>query len=142
MPVPKITLNDGNKIPVVAFGTGTALYNKECAELVCDALKTGYTSLDGAQIYANSQSIGDALKQWGGKREDVFVLTKCECAAAEQPGGEDGRRGGVASPGSTGSPGPSLIPAGFSPGLWPALADRPGPSPMQIRGSSGSLARR
>jgi diketogulonate reductase-like aldo/keto reductase len=75
--VPDITLNDGHAIPVVAFGTGTALYAKECANLVLDALKTGYTSLDGAQIYANSQSIGDALKQWGGKREDVYVLTKC-----------------------------------------------------------------
>lgn len=42
------------------------------------ALKTGYTYLDGAQLYRNAPSIGDALKQWGGKREDVYILTKCE----------------------------------------------------------------
>ncbi|CAK9783444.1 Aldo/keto reductase [Cutaneotrichosporon oleaginosum] len=74
--VPDITLNDGHAIPVVAFGTGTALYAKECADLVLQALEAGYTSLDGAQIYANSQSIGDALARWGGKRDDVYVLTK------------------------------------------------------------------
>jgi hypothetical protein len=28
-------------------------------------------------MYANSGSIRDALKAWGGKREDVYVLTKC-----------------------------------------------------------------
>lgn len=77
-PVPDITLNDGHAIPVVAFGTGTALYAKECADLVLQALENGYTSLDGAQIYKNSASIGDALKRWGGKRDNVYILTKCE----------------------------------------------------------------
>ncbi|BEJ13308.1 hypothetical protein CspHIS471_0304820 [Cutaneotrichosporon sp. HIS471] len=76
MSTPAITLNDGHIIPPIAFGTGTALYAKECTALVLDALETGYRSLDAAQIYANSQSIGDALKQWNGKRDDVYVLTK------------------------------------------------------------------
>lgn len=84
---PDITLNDGHAIPVVAFGTGTALYAKECADLVLQALTVGYTSLDAAQVYANSASIGDALKKFGAKREDVFVLTKCAWAA----GGADAR---------------------------------------------------
>ena len=37
----------------------------------------GYRYLDGAEMYANSGSIRDALKAWDGKREDVYVLTKC-----------------------------------------------------------------
>lgn len=82
MPFPPVKLNDGNTIPVVAFGTGTALYGKECTDLVLEALETGYVSLDTAQIYSNSRSVGDALEKWqqkGHKREDVYVLTKCEC---------------------------------------------------------------
>lgn len=95
MPVPSVKLNDGTSIPVVGFGTGTALYNKECSDLVLQALKNGYTSLDGAQIYANSKSIGDALKQWGGKREDVYVLTKCESQRSRRA--QRGRRSWLAS---------------------------------------------
>ncbi|GMK56296.1 hypothetical protein CspeluHIS016_0301360 [Cutaneotrichosporon spelunceum] len=84
-----VSLIDGHSIPRVAFGTGTALYNKECTALVLQALQIGYRSLDGAQIYANSQSIGDALQQWGGKREDVYVLTKW--GTREGEGGMDPR---------------------------------------------------
>jgi diketogulonate reductase-like aldo/keto reductase len=57
---------------------GTANYGKDCTEHVLSALKAGYRYLDGAQQYRNSASIRDAFKAWGGKREDVFILTKCE----------------------------------------------------------------
>jgi aryl-alcohol dehydrogenase-like predicted oxidoreductase len=56
--------------------TGTALYNKECADMVLSALKHGYRYLDSAQMYGNGASMGEAIKQWGGKREDVYILTK------------------------------------------------------------------
>jgi diketogulonate reductase-like aldo/keto reductase len=36
-------------------------------------------------VYANTQSVGDALKQWGGKREDVYILTKW---GKSQPGSD------------------------------------------------------
>ncbi|CAD6564921.1 MAG: hypothetical protein TREMPRED_000399 [Tremellales sp. Tagirdzhanova-0007] len=54
----------------------TAHFGRECTEHIISALKTGYTYLDGAQQYRNAKSIGEALKQWTGKREDLFVLTK------------------------------------------------------------------
>jgi len=57
---------------------GTGNFGQDCTALVLLALKTGYTCLDGAQQYGNAQSIGDALKQFEGKREDVYILTKCE----------------------------------------------------------------
>lgn len=59
---------------------GTANYGKDCTEHVLTALETGYRYLDGAQQYANSESIRDAFQAWGGKREDVYILTKCGCA--------------------------------------------------------------
>ena len=40
-------------------------------------MKTGYTYLDGAEGYGNASSIGEALKQFGGKRDEFFILTKC-----------------------------------------------------------------
>ncbi len=57
---------------------GTALYKKESVELVKKAIGNGYTYFDGAQQYGNSESIGIALKETGTKRDDVFLLTKCE----------------------------------------------------------------
>lgn len=29
-------------------------------------------------MYKNSKSVKDALEKWGGKRENVFILQKCE----------------------------------------------------------------
>lgn len=29
-------------------------------------------------MYSNSKSVKDALQKWGGKREDLFILQKCE----------------------------------------------------------------
>lgn len=61
--VPLIKLNDGNSIPVVAFGTGTVLYNKDCKDQVISAISVGFNSLDGAQVYENTKYIGQAIKQ-------------------------------------------------------------------------------
>jgi diketogulonate reductase-like aldo/keto reductase len=98
--VKSIKLNDGNSIPVVAFGesvlssplttttgTGTALYGKECSDLVLEALHNGYISLDTAQGYSNTTSVGAALLRWEGKREDVYILSKCECDRSKSKGG-------------------------------------------------------
>ena len=35
-------------------------------------------------MYKNEETVGEALKQWGGKREDVFITTKV--------GGTDARK--------------------------------------------------
>jgi aryl-alcohol dehydrogenase-like predicted oxidoreductase len=51
---------------------------------VLSALKHGYRYLDGAQMYGNAPSIKDALARWEGKREDVYVVTKCEWCSARQ----------------------------------------------------------
>ncbi|TXT04257.1 hypothetical protein VHUM_04255 [Vanrija humicola] len=82
---PTVTLNDGNKYPVLGFGTGSALYQKDASDLVVSALESGFVSLDTAEVYANTDSVGDALKRWGGKREDVYILTKW---GKSQPGSD------------------------------------------------------
>lgn len=77
------TLNDGNKIPWIAFGTGTALYSKDATKSVLTAIKSGFTHLDGAQMYANEDSLGDAIVQSGAPRSSLWVTTKL---AAVPPG--------------------------------------------------------
>jgi diketogulonate reductase-like aldo/keto reductase len=49
----------------------------ECTELVLEALKNGYTCIDTAQQYGTAGSVGEALKRWGGRREEVYIVTKC-----------------------------------------------------------------
>ncbi|RXK41394.1 hypothetical protein M231_01299 [Tremella mesenterica] len=68
--------NDGNEIPIVGYGIGTANSRQECSAQIVSALNTGYRYIDTAEMYKNCPSVKDALAEWGGKREDVFILTK------------------------------------------------------------------
>lgn len=43
---------------------------------IVTALKAGYTHLDLAEGYANEESIGAALKEYSGKREDLWITEK------------------------------------------------------------------
>lgn len=43
-----ITLNDGHKVPSLAFGTGTALYGKDAESAVVQAIEAGFIHLDAA----------------------------------------------------------------------------------------------
>lgn len=72
------TLNNGAKVALVGFGT-YQIYGKECQKCVENALELGYTLIDTAQMYANEQEIGNALKvalNGGVKRESLFITTK------------------------------------------------------------------
>lgn len=48
------TLNDGARIPFLAFGTGTAHYQSDVTKAVKRAIDGGVTHLDGAQVISNS----------------------------------------------------------------------------------------
>ncbi|KAF7294791.1 Aldo-ket-red domain-containing protein [Mycena indigotica] len=71
-----ITLNDGTVVPSIAFGIGTAFFGKEAHNAVELALNTGFTHLDGAQVYANEDSIAKGLAASGKPRSEVFIVTK------------------------------------------------------------------
>lgn len=62
-PIQTIQLNDGVSIPWVAFGSGTALFNKDAVASIVQALDGGFNHLDGAQAYGNESSFGDAIVQ-------------------------------------------------------------------------------
>ncbi|XP_047999268.1 aldo-keto reductase AKR2E4-like isoform X2 [Leguminivora glycinivorella] len=81
---PVIELNDGNKIPVVALGTGRGTAKDAPIEEVCQAvvwaIEEGYRHIDTAAIYQDEpqvgQGIADAIGKGLVKREELFVTTK------------------------------------------------------------------
>lgn len=68
-------LNNGVKIPKVAFGTWQISLD-DAYESTMLALKAGYRHIDTALAYENETEIGRALKESGIKREEIFVTTK------------------------------------------------------------------
>ncbi|KAI0306312.1 Aldo/keto reductase [Multifurca ochricompacta] len=76
-----IKLNDNTTIPLLAFGTGTALYGTDAEHLVTAAINAGFTHLDGAQAYKNEDSLGAGIVAAGKARKQLFVTTKL----AKQP---------------------------------------------------------
>lgn len=48
----------------------------ECKAACLAALKAGYTHIDTARAYNNEHEVGEALKEAGIAREDVFITTK------------------------------------------------------------------
>lgn len=80
------TLNDGNTIPWVAFGTGTALFGQDAAKSVTVAINNGMTHLDGAQVYRNEQSLGDGIKGMSSiGQHAIHYLTRRERSIQEIP---------------------------------------------------------
>ncbi|KAI9728688.1 MAG: hypothetical protein M1828_002794 [Chrysothrix sp. TS-e1954] len=68
------TLNTGAKIPAVGFGTWQDKDAQEGA--VLSALKAGYRHIDGARIYGTEPAVGNAIKQSGIPRSEIFITTK------------------------------------------------------------------
>ncbi|KAI0352105.1 Aldo/keto reductase [Trametes cingulata] len=71
-----IPLNDGNRIPWLGFGTGTALLRKDATEAIRNAIAHGVVHLDGAQLYENEDSLGAGIAASGKPRSELFVTTK------------------------------------------------------------------
>ncbi|GAB2487652.1 aldo/keto reductase [Alkalibacterium psychrotolerans] len=69
------TMNNGLTIPVIGFGTWQAS-DEEAKQSVLWALEAGYRHIDTAAAYKNEAAVGEALKESGVPREDIFVTTK------------------------------------------------------------------
>lgn len=71
----KYTLLNGVEIPKIGLGTWF-ITDKDAAQAVKDAVKTGYRHIDTAQAYRNERGVGEGIKACGVKREELFVTTK------------------------------------------------------------------
>lgn len=75
MDTPRLTLNDGNSLPVIGFGT-YPLRGRAASEAVESALRNGYRLLDTAVNYENETEVGQALRNSGIPREEVQITSK------------------------------------------------------------------
>lgn len=73
--VPSITLNDGNTLPAVGFGT-YKLNGSEGVEAMAQAIESGYRLLDGAVNYENEGALGEAIRTSAVPREHLRIASK------------------------------------------------------------------
>ncbi|MFC0005620.1 aldo/keto reductase [Micromonospora siamensis] len=74
-PIPDISLNDGNTIPQLGFGV-FQIEPKDTVQAVRTALDVGYRHIDTAEMYGNEAEVGQAIRESGLDRHDVFVTSK------------------------------------------------------------------
>ncbi len=70
-----IQLNNGIAMPILGYGL-FQVPPREAERCTREALETGYRLIDTAQAYANEQGVGDAVRQSGIPREELFIVTK------------------------------------------------------------------
>ncbi len=71
-----ITLNNGLKMPILGFGVFQIPDAAECERCVIDAISIGYRLIDTAVSYMNEQAVGNAIKNSGADRKELFITTK------------------------------------------------------------------
>ena len=71
-----VKLNNGVEMPILGFGVYQIPDYDECKRAVLDALETGYRLIDTAAAYLNEKAVGDAIKESGINRKELFITTK------------------------------------------------------------------
>src|SRR6476659_5099112 len=91
------SLADGNSIPLLGLGVWQIPNGPDCVNAVRWALELGYRHIDTAQAYGNEESVGQALRESGIARDEVFVTTKFDPAHPDPVGAAEAslRRLGV-----------------------------------------------
>jgi len=70
-----LSLNTGASMPALGFGTWQ-LTGETCVQAVTKALAVGYRHIDTALMYGNHKEVGQAIKESGIQREQLFITTK------------------------------------------------------------------
>ena len=73
--IPNIKLNNGVQIPQLGFGV-YQVPDDQTAQVVLDALKAGYRSIDTAAVYGNEAGVGEAIAKSDIPREELFITSK------------------------------------------------------------------
>ncbi len=69
-------LADGNQMPMLGLGIWQVPNGQASVNAVRWALDLGYRHIDTAQAYGNEESVGNALRDSGLARDEVFITTK------------------------------------------------------------------
>ncbi len=71
-----IELNNGVMIPQVGYGTFKVNDYEETVKAVKTAIELGYRHIDTAMIYKNEEAVGEAIRNSGVDRKELFVTSK------------------------------------------------------------------
>ena len=69
-------LKNGVHIPILGLGTWQIADGQQTKSALRSAFEVGYRHIDTAMIYANERSIGQAVRDAGIPRSEIFVTTK------------------------------------------------------------------
>ncbi|MDA3063109.1 MULTISPECIES: aldo/keto reductase [unclassified Campylobacter] len=78
--VPNYELNNGVKIPILGYGTWD-IRGRDGLKAIENALEVGYRHIDSAQYYRNEDIVGEAVRNSGIKRDEIFVTSKLQWGA-------------------------------------------------------------
>lgn len=69
-------LNNGVKMPWLGLGVFKTQDGEEVINAVKDAVAAGYRSIDTAAVYQNEKGVGQAIRECGIPRQELFITTK------------------------------------------------------------------
>ena len=72
----RIRLHNGVEMPLLGLGVFQVTDGKVCRESVLTALRTGYRLIDTAACYGNEKAVGEAIRESGIPREEIFLTSK------------------------------------------------------------------
>lgn len=75
MNIPTIKLHDGYEIPAIGLGT-VYLRGESGVDAITSAIRNGYRLIDSAIRYDNEGAVGEAVRQSGIPREQLFLTSK------------------------------------------------------------------
>lgn len=70
-----IRLSNGMQMPMIGLGTWD-VRGENGKESILRAIDSGYRLIDTAQMYENEEIVGQAVRQSGLARKDIFITTK------------------------------------------------------------------
>lgn len=73
--IPKVTLNDGTKLPVIGLGT-YGLWGNAGANAVSSGINAGYRLIDTAYNYENEGAVGEGIRRSGISRDELWIASK------------------------------------------------------------------
>ena len=71
-----VTLNDKNKIPQIGLGVYLIRGDEDTKNACLNALKMGYRHIDTAHAYQNERGVGEAVRESGVARNEVWITSK------------------------------------------------------------------
>jgi 2,5-diketo-D-gluconate reductase A len=71
-----VTLNNGLQMPILGFGVYQIPDPAQCERAVIEAIESGYRMIDTAAAYMNEGAVGQAAKNSGLDRKNLFITSK------------------------------------------------------------------